>query len=146
MPGYRQAPGEVCKITPVLMTNGLSYSSITGLRLNGVPGDNTCGVYFFQDARASKGITHQNRITDLVVDGGCATGYLIGYEANALCPKSCSPTALSTPARLYGFRNISSNALNNNLINCGGVGNAIWASAPTGSMQIFGVSSCGQRH
>jgi len=127
-------------ITPVIMTNGFSYSSLSGIHLNSIPGANTVGIYFYQDNTHSKGNTDQLNISDLLVDGPCATGYLIGYEATALVSEIMFHNCVVNGATAYGFRNVSTNALNNNLYNCGGVGNAVWASCPTGSMNVYGAS------
>jgi hypothetical protein len=127
-------------MTPVIMTNGFSYSSLSGMSLNSIAGTNTCGIYFYQDATHSKGNTDQLNISDLLVDGGCATGYLVGYQATALCSEIAFFNCVTNSCTGYGWRNVSTNALNNNLYNCGGVLNAVWLSVPTGSVQVYGAS------
>jgi hypothetical protein len=127
-------------ITPVIMTNGFSYSALSGIRLNIGPGANAVGIYYYQDGTASKGTTEQLRVSDMLVDGGCFTGYLMGYQASALCSEIMHTNCAVNSCTGYGFRNASSNALNNNLFNCTGVGNAVWLSCPTGKVDVFGAS------
>jgi hypothetical protein len=130
-------------ITPVLMINGCKYSSFENLWFSPKTGTNTVGVYIFQNA--VKGITHSNNWQNCLVDGGvvsnsCATGWLIGYEANALCSEQTFINCGANNCASYGWRLQQANALNINLINCTGTFNAVFASAPIGSMNIYGAS------
>jgi hypothetical protein len=138
--GNTEASGAGAVITPVIMTNGFSYSSMSGLRLNSIAGTNTCGIYFYQDDTHSKGNTDQLNISDMLVDGGCATGYLIGYPAQQLCSEIMFSNCVVNSCTGYGFRNYAANSLNNNLYNCGGVGNAVWCNVVGGSMNVYGAS------
>jgi hypothetical protein len=124
-------------ITPVIMTNGFAYSRIEGLNLAIGNNNSTC-LYIFQDG--TEGPTTGNTFADILVETAL-TGFLIGYQSNALCSENLflNCTALSCGA--WGFRNISSNALNNNFVGCGAAASGLAGfSCPTGSIQIHCAS------
>ncbi len=133
-------------ITPVIMINGLKFSMIENLWISPVAdggSGGTVGIYIFQDG--TKGITHSNTWINVMVQGaaplnGCTTCWLVGYQANALCSEQTYIGCQANYASGYGWRLQQANALNNNLINCAGVFNGVWASAPVGSMNILGAS------
>jgi hypothetical protein len=129
--------------TPVIMTNGFSYSSLSGMSLVNQAGSLTVGIYLYQDDTASKGTTEQLNISNVFVygnSGSIAIGYIIGYPAQHLCSEIMFMNCVVNGATLYGWRNYAFNSLNNNLYNCGGVLNAVWCSIPTGTMNIYGAS------
>jgi hypothetical protein len=137
------ALGAGQEVTPVLMLNGCKYSSFENLNISPIPGPNTAGIYIYFNN--TKGPTHSNYWKNILVDGGilqnsCQTCWLVGYGVLGLCSEQTYINCGANNANLFGWRIVAANALNNNLFNCGGTFNNVWASCPTGSMNIIGAS------
>lgn len=133
---------SVRAITPVIMTNGLGYSQISGLNLaiansNG----NQVGLYIFHNG-AGTASTTLNSFHDMLFEGASA-GVLIGYLSTSLCSEQTFYNCSAQNCTSYGFRNISQNALNNSFISCSAGSCDKGFSAPTGGIFIYCASLAG---
>lgn len=122
-------------ITPLIITDGWCYSRFEGMHLS-ISGTDSTSFYLYWNGAGGAGPTG-NVFQTLLVEG--FAGILIGYQTPGLCSEttfiSCAATGCT-----YGFRNISSNALNNVFIGCGADHCTTGFSCPTGSIQIYTAS------
>ncbi len=123
-------------ITPLIMTNGFSFSKMEGLNL-ATSGPTTTCLYLFQNG--AQGQTNGDTFNDMLFEGAEA-GVLIGYDANALCSEMLFHGCHAISCYGYGFRNINNNALNNMFIGGGASQCGIGYSVPTGSAHLHGLS------
>lgn len=133
--------------TPVIITDGWSTSSMKGLALHNAVGSTThVGMYIYQSSPvATYGVTTGNTYEGVTVyglDGGgvakAATGFLIGYDH--LCSEQLFLGCQANQFASYGWSVAAQNALNINLVGCGGTDNAVWARCSNGQMNISGAS------
>jgi hypothetical protein len=132
------ATGGANAITPLIMTNGLSFSRIERMNLSMTDNNSAC-IYLYQDG--TKGQTNQNTFSEVLVESATA-GFLVGYQSNALC----SETAFfqcNAQSCTYGLRNISQNALDNWAYGFGAASCGTGVSVPTGSVNLIGGSFSG---
>ena len=129
------------QITPIFMTNGLSYSTIEKMTLS-ITGTKTTSLYYlFQDG--SQGNTTTNKLSELGIGSG-TFGILAGYQSNALCSE-CTYINVIFGGCGRGLHLDSFNALDHQVFG-GGANSCTGAaySCPAGQINtIQGVSLSG---
>jgi len=124
-------------ITPLIMTNGFTFSRMEGLNLSNGSGTNSTCLYLYQNG--AQGQTSGDTFNDMLFEGAEA-GVLIGYQANALCSEMLFNACQAISCFGYGFRNINNNALNNLFVGGGAAQCGVGYSVPTGSVHLYGSS------
>jgi hypothetical protein len=116
-------------ITPLIMTNGFSYSRMERLNL-AISGANTTAFYLFQDG--TQGTATGNTFLDLLIEG-CTTGLLAGYGSNGLCSECIYINVTFGNCTLAGLRTVSQNALNHSVYGGGGFNCGTVSTGPGGN-------------
>jgi hypothetical protein len=131
--------GGANTITPLIMTNGMSFSLIERMNLSiGSSSPSTC-LYLYQDG--TKGQTNQNTFINIQIESA-VEGVLIGYQSNALCSENVFINC-NAQACTHGARIISFNALNNHFLNFGAASCTAGISHVTGGVYLWGGNFSG---
>jgi Pectate lyase superfamily protein len=129
--------GGANAITPLIITDGWANAVFEDINLSMGDNNSTC-FYLFWDGTGGAGPT-QNIFKNILTDTA-TVGFLIGWQAAGLCSETTFITCNATSHSSYGYRNISSNALNNIFLGCGAAACGIGFSAPLGSISIHTAS------
>lgn len=148
LPGAGNSVGDAGlpeDVTPTIIMDGFSYSEISGISLQNGTAGGTC-LYIYQSTGQPRGVTTANIYTNVHCNGqspetGLATGsqgFLIGWDA--LCSEQLFLSCQANSFIDYGWSIIAFNALNINLIGCGGTFCGQWVRVSAGQVNILGAS------